>query len=274
MRKINAFLSIVLLTMSSSLVGQSITKLDTKGYHVKFADDNRILVTSDSYTGIKVVDLNSNKETVLSDARKAGKAIYIDGKVVFGDRTSATSLDLTGGQKVTIEKSRKTSLRQAALKMNTSSSKKIGTELLAVNSINKLTAIELVYTDGTSKVIKPLGKDAQYLQTEISPNGQFILVKQYAGNGYLMNNKGKMIVDLGYMERPTWAGNDYITFQVTKDNGDKITSSDVYKVGINSRVRTNLTSNFSKMAMEPSSNSDGSSIIFNTENGGIYLITE
>lgn len=274
MKKINIFLAVVFLTVSSAVLGQTITKLETKGYHAKFADDSKLLITTDSYTGLRVVDLVSKKEIVLSDARKSGKAIFVDGKVFFGDRTSATSINIDGSGKNTIEKTKKTSLRQAALAMNTSISKKKGTELVGVNSINKLTAIELIYADGTSKVIKPLGKGAQYLQTEISPNGKFILVKQYGGNGYLMSNKGEMIVDLGYMERPTWAGDDYITFQVTKDNGDIITSSDVYKVGINSRVRTNLTTKFSKIAMEPSSNSDGSKIVFNTDEGEIYVITK
>ncbi len=274
MRKINTLIIIALLTISSALVGQNITKLDTKGYHVKFADNSKILVSTNSYTGVRVVDLNTKKETILSDARKSGKAIYVDGKVIFGDKTSATSINIDGSGKKTIEKLKKTSLRQVAFQMNESASKKISSELLVANSIDKLTAIELVYADGTSKIIRPLGKDAKYLQTEISPNGQFILVKQYGGNGYLMSNKGEMIVDLGYMERPTWAGNDFVTFQVTKDNGDIITSSDIYKVGINSRVRTNLTTKFSKIAMEPSSNSDGSKILFNTDDGEIYLITK
>ena len=274
MKKISAFISIALFAMSSALVGQSITKLDTKGFHVQFADDSNLLVTTDSYTGVRVVDLNSEKETVLSEARKSGKAIFIDGKVVFGDKTSATSINVNGNEKKTIERNRKTSLRQVAHQMNASSSKKQGAELVSANSINKLTAVELVYADGTSKIIKPLGENAQYLQTEISPNGKFIVLKQYGGNGYLMSDKGEMIVDLGYMERPKWAGNDYVTFQVTKDNHDKITESDIFKIGINSRVKTNLTAKFSKIAMEPSSNSDGSKIVFNTEDGEIYLITK
>ena len=274
MKKISTFISIVILTMSSALVGQTITKLDTKGYHVQFADDANLLITTDSYTGIKVVDVKSSKEIILSDARKSGKAIFIDGKVVFGDKTSATSVNINGSEKKTIERDRKISLRQAAYQMNTSASKKIGAELVAAKSINKLTAVELVYADGTSKIIKPLGENAQYLQTEISPNGKFIVLKQYGGNGYLMSDKGEMIVDLGYMERPKWAGNDYVTFQVTKDNHDKITESDIFKIGINSRVKTNLTAKFSKIAMEPSSNSDGSKIVFNTEDGEIYLITK
>jgi hypothetical protein len=260
--------------MNIALVGQTITKLDTKGYHVKFADDNTILVSTDSYTGLRAVDLKSSKETILSDARKSGKAIFVDGKVVFGDRTSATLVNLDGKEAVTVQKTKQKSLRQVAFEANKKAVKKNSNELISANSINKLTAVELVYVDGTSKIIKPLGKNAQYLQTEISPNGKFIVLKQYGGNGYLMNSKGEMIVDLGYMERPKWAGNDYVIFQVTKDNGDIITTSDVYKVGINSRVRVNLTSKFSKIAMEPSSNSDGSKIVFNTADGEIYLITE
>lgn len=274
MKKINTLMFIALIAMSSSLIGQNIVKLDVKGYHTKFAGNDNILVSTDSYNGVKAVDLETNKETVLSDAPKSGKAIYLDGKVVFGDKLSATSINIDGSGKKTIEKSKKTSLRQAAFQMNDKSSKKSSSELIAANSIDKLTAIELVYADGSSKIIKPLGKGAQYLQTEISPNGKFIIVKQYGGNGYLMSNKGDMIVDLGYMERPTWAGNEFVAFQITKDNGDNITSSDIYTVGINSRVRTNLTSKFSKIAMEPSSNSDGSKIVFNTDEGEIYLINK
>ncbi|MCK5906104.1 MAG: hypothetical protein KAG37_00855 [Flavobacteriales bacterium] len=274
MKNINIFIAVVLLSVSSTLVGQNITKLETKGYHVTFADDNKILVTSDSYTGLRVVDLKSSKEVVLSDARKSGKALFVDGKVVFGNRTSATLVDLDGKGAVTVEKTKQKSLRQAAFETNSSSSKKSSSELISANSINKLTAVELVYADGTSKIIKPLGENAQYLQTEISPNGKFIVLKQYGGHGYLMSDKGEMIVDLGYMERPKWAGNDYVTFHVTKDDHDKITQSDIFKIGINSRVKTNLTAKFSGIAMEPSSNSDGSKIVFNTIDGDIYVITK
>ncbi len=267
-------MSIVLFAVSSTLMGQNITELGIKGFHATFADDSKLLITTDNYTGLKSVDLKTKKENILSDARRAGKAIVIDNKIIFGDRTSATIMDLDGKKIKTVEKKRETSFRQVAFKENVSIAKKGSSDLVSANSINRLSAIELVYADGTSKIIKPLGSDVQYLQTEISPNGKFILIKQYGGNGYLMSNKGEMIIDLGYMEAPKWAGNDAVVFQVTKDNGDIITDSDIYKVGINSRVRTNLTVNFSKIAMDPSANSDGSKIVFNTDQGELYLITK
>ncbi|MCK5824715.1 MAG: hypothetical protein KAG96_04840 [Ichthyobacteriaceae bacterium] len=271
--KINK-IAMLLLLASSTLVGQEITKLNINGYHAKFAEEGKILVTSSNFQGLKVVDVNSKEEIVLSDKARAGKSEFVNGKIYFGNKKSATSVNIDGTETKTVNRTRKTSLLEVASKANKNLNKNSVKQLVEVKSIEKLTALELVYSDGTSKVIKPLKNGARYLQSLISPNKKYILVKQYGGNGYLMKVNGTDVIDLGYMESPAWAGNDEITFQVTKDDSDKITASDIFKVNIYSRVKKNLTAKFSKIAMDPSSNNDGSKIIFNTTDGEVYIISE
>ncbi|MEN8138510.1 MAG: hypothetical protein ABFR62_08750 [Bacteroidota bacterium] len=267
------FLSFLLMIVLAPLNGQTIEKLDKKGYHASFADENNILITNNNYKGLELYNLVSKEEVVLSTELKSGKDVYTENKQIhFTLKQGVVASDFEGNiNSLTVPKKSFSAKETALSELNTSKLAE-ETTILFVKSVNKLTALEIYFSNGSTKIISPLMEGARYLKSEVSPDGKNILIKQYGGNGYVINADGKILVDLGYMERPKWSDTNHIVYQVTKDDGEIITDSDVYEINTGNKEVRNLTIEFNGIAMEPSPSPNGDKLIFNTPEGELYII--
>lgn len=125
----------------------------------------------------------------------------------------------------------------------------------------------------TTENISPFD-DAQYLNLEISPDGQKLAFEVYAGNLYVMNVDGTNLIDLGLANRPNWSPDSkYIVASVSEDNGYNITKGDLYAFSIDGKERINLTANTDLIAQNPNWSPNGDKIAFDVPNkGAVYTI--
>ena len=269
--KINLLLLFVLVITFSN--AQVIEKIEKKGYHALFADDSNLLITADNYKGLLLYNITTNSEVILSSEFKSGKNAYSErDNIYFTIKQGIVESDFNGNINRLIKSDVKFNAKETALLQLRSAKKSSGVTVLFVKSINKLNNLEITYSNGSKVVVSPLVKGTRYLKSQVSPDGKKILIKKYGGNGYVLDIKGNIVSDLGYMERPKWLDNSSIVYQLTTDNGDVILSSDIYEIDVNSKEKVNLTASFEKIALDPDANSTGNQILFNTPEGEIYII--
>lgn len=117
--------------------------------------------------------------------------------------------------------------------------------------------------------------NAQYLNLEISPDGQKLAFEVYGGNLFVMNVDGSNLVDLGKANRPSWSpDSNYLVASISEDNGYNITKGDVFAFSVDGSQKINLTANTDLIAQNPNWSPTGSKIAFDVPTeGAIYSIT-
>tara|TARA_R110000868_G_scaffold410693_4_gene699809 strand:- start:43775 stop:44734 length:960 start_codon:yes stop_codon:yes gene_type:complete len=138
---------------------------------------------------------------------------------------------------------------------------------------NNAIAKGMIPTNSTEN-ISPFD-DAQYLNLEVSPDGQKLAFEVYAGNLFVMNVDGSNLIDLGKANRPSWSPDSrYLVASVSEDNGYNITKGDIFAFSIDGTYRVNLTENSDLIAQNPDWSPIGSKIAFDVpDKGAIYTLT-
>lgn len=117
--------------------------------------------------------------------------------------------------------------------------------------------------------------NAQYLNLQVSPDGQKLAFEVYGGNLFVMNVDGSNLVDLGRANRPNWSPDSkYLVASVSEEDGEDFIESDIIAFGVDGNQKINLTENTDLIAQNPSWSPDGTKIAFDVPtNGAIYSIT-
>ncbi len=157
--------------------------------------------------------------------------------------------------------------------------KEIGTrEKMTTNKLfyvlksNKLAA-GMIPTNSTED-ISPFD-DAQYLNLEVSPDGQKLSFEIYGGNLFVMNIDGTGLVDLGKANRAKWSPDSrYVIAMVADDDGHEYTKSDLVVFSIDGTQKINMTQSSDIVAINPSWSPTGNRIAFdNPRDGNIYVLS-
>ena len=145
-------------------------------------------------------------------------------------------------------------------------------KLFYVLKSNKLAA-GMVPTNSTED-ISPF-EDAQYLNLEVSPDGQKLSFEIYGGNLFVMNIDGTGLVDLGKANRAKWSpDSQYVIAMIADDNGYEYTRSDIVALSVDGSQRVNLTESTDLLATNPDWSPTGNKIAFdNPKDGNIYVLS-
>ncbi len=268
-------------------------------YHPRFMPDGNLLVTTENYNGLGIVDAKTGQFTQLTDMQGAGyyPVISEDGKTILTrsmDKKNFTqniySLNVAS-KKATCLVSGIGHVNQIALyggkamlavdgKAVTKTAIKDFTPTRKMNYNVLVTEEDLkivVYRNGARTVLDPLagkidGVDAQYIWTSLSPDGKKILFC-CADFAYVCDLNGKNLVKLGFMRSPKWRGNTHVVGMLDADDGYYYTSSDIVIVGVDGKGMQQLTPSSNEIKVFPSVSEDGSQVAYHTLDGKIYLMT-
>lgn len=268
-------------------------------YHPRFMPDGNLLVTSEAYNGLALVNVKTGAFTQLTDMQGAGyyPVISEDGKTILTrsmDKASFTqniySLDVAT-KKTTMLLSGIDHVNQMALyggkamvavdgKAVTKTAIKDFTPTRKLNYNVLVTEEDLkiaVYRNGVRTVLDPLagkinGAEAQYVWTSLSPDGKKILFC-CADFAYVCDLNGKNLVKLGFMRSPKWRGNTHVVGMLDADDGYYYTSSDIVIVGVDGKGMQQLTPSSNEIKLFPSVSEDGSQVAYHTLDGKVYLMT-
>jgi len=248
----------------------------TSGFHPRFSKDGGLLFfTAENYQGLKAYDFSSQNVRVLSEDKGAGYGFFqgTDSTKVFYNKTefidqrkknSVCSYNLTTKTSEQLTKP----VRGASLLKSASTA--IKTDLGAIVYIDNQ---QIVYEMGTKKtILSPNGKQSSYLWPVISPDGKKIAYVVAAKGAFVCNLNGKNVVSLGYLHAPQWINNRWIVGMDDRDDGQEVISSEIVAVTVDGLVRQNLTNTSDKKEMYPSVSPAGNQIVFNSNEGGLYMM--
>lgn len=271
---------------------------NTSVYHPKFMPGGEsLLVSSENYAGLGMVNLKTKSYTKITDMVGAGymPAISADGKSVvvrdadyFNQRISIYRIDLATKATVAIEKNishinhialdgnnvtfavngrtfKKSAINGKAVQNNTASTYVTEEDLKMV-----------VYKNGVRTVVDPLStpsRNVSYCWTSMSPDKTKLLFVA-GNNAYVSDLKGGNLVKLGPIHAPVWRGNDYVVAMLDKDDGHMYTASDIVIIKAEKgAMMQQLTPVSSEIKMYPTVSEDGSKIAYHTTDGKLYVMT-
>ncbi len=270
-------------------------------FHPVFTPDGQsLLVTSENYNGLGLIDIKSQSFNKLTDMAGAGykATISADGSTVIareihGDEQLVSLYSINVASKAVTPIAKKVEHFNTVTMENgvatyalngATISKQVVKEAATTKAITPtrkrafVTEEDLklvIYRDGQRTVVDPFSTpeyDAQYCWSSLSPDGTKLLFVS-RNNAFVSDLDGSNVVDLGAIHSPVWRGNDYVVAMLDKDDGHKFTSSEIVIVDVKGKVMQQLSQTSSEIKMFPSVSPDGSQIAYHTIDGNIYIMT-
>lgn len=256
-------------------------------------DSRNLLVTGDGYEGLSVLDTRRGRLRVITNEPGAGyePAVTTDGNRVLyrsdsfeNNRkyTSVYSFDMASRTKeILVDKERGVlppSVSGDAILLKADGMMRVeqsGKMLLKGTGGETFLVIEemkpVLYHGEERKPLMPNG-DGFYIWASLSPDGTMILYNYQGRNTYISDTSGKVLYDLGRINAPEWLGNTLVIGMDDKDDGHRITGSELVYYSLTEKERRILTVTENRSEMFPIPFGGGKKIAFSTDNGEIYVM--
>lgn len=266
-------------------------------YHPRFMPDgNTLMVSSENYDGLGLVDISAGTYLHLTSMPGAGyeTAVSEDGKTIITREVNPIE-QIVNLYKINLKDMSMSPLLSEAEHINsvnltngevTVSQRGMAVRCKAADAVYTLAAKKdvyvtvedlklVVYVNGVRSVVDPLTTedyDAPYCWASLSPNSEKLLF--VSGNdAYVSNLDGSGLVNLGLVHAPVWRDNDYVVGMADEDDGHVFTKSEIVIVKSDGTSRQQLTADDGVLKMHPSVSSDGNKIAYHTGDGKIYLMS-
>lgn len=305
------YLILTLMTLSAASFGAGAQTLKVKSierinvepttgtFHPVFTPDGgSLILTSEGYDGLSVMNLQTKAIKRLSDARGAGymPALSADGTVVVAREINPTeqtmslmSIDLQSAistpldqniahaNTLKLDRGSLTLASDGKIKARSVGSRKIRAAAVARVADIFLTEEDLklaLYVNGVRRVIDPLStadNDVNYCWSSLSPNKDKIVF--VAGKyTYTCNLDGSNLKNIGEIHAPVWYDNEIVIGMNDTDDGHRLVASDIVAVKADGLGRQQLTQSSNELKMFPSVSPDGTKVAYHTTEGKLYII--
>ena len=239
-------------------------------YHAVFSPSGDYLLTSaEDYVGLQRHDLQTGKQTRLSDARGAGYGVRIsrDGKQItarryeYRNNQRFTAIDRINARSGKTQEVRRIARQQVA-----------PVEENAEQVYVTTNGFEMTVHKGSSKtVIRPNG-DESYFWCSVSPDGNHLMYVTAHHGAFVCNIDGTNPRSVGTMNAPQWIDNENIIGMIDTDDGDFVIQSVLLVKNIHTPDNMQVLNTGQKVAMYPAVSADGKRIAFNNNKGQIFIM--
>lgn len=269
-------------------------------FHPRFMPDGKtLLVTSEGYDGLALVDIATGKYNMLTTFPGAGWCAEIseDGKTIITRSIDGVSLS-QNIYALDVASKRLTPVMENVGHINNVGFSR-GVATIGINGVGVAKQVAkvstlvapknnvfvtnenlklAVYVNGVRNMLDPLAGqfedwDPLYAWSSLSPDGKRILFycKQDA---YVCDLNGKNVVKVGHIQGPQWCGNDYVVGMNDEHDGYYNTKSDIVICKVDGTGLQQLTSSSDKeIKMYPAVSADGKKIAYHTESGKLFVMT-
>lgn len=291
----------ILQAQSIKLKEEKVLNLPETGEHFfpRFATGSSVIYfTRAYYQGIESFNLTSNELKVITSepgsgfeyqfTLDGGKIFYRTDKFIKGKKYSdIKSLDLLTNKTELIE-SEKRNLSTPKILRSGDCIFKSDADITVNNK--KLKSIQLniipqdtmlFYSDnnlilllnGEKKVFKPLG-DGSYLWSSFSPDKSKILFTLMGKGTYVTDLDGTVLLELGEANAPKWSPDgNWIAYMNDKDDGQKVTSSDIMLISSDGKEKIQLTTGDDLHEQFPEWSPSSDAIVCHSSDGKIIYLT-
>ena len=268
-----------------------------QAFHPRFMPDGKtLLVTSEAYDGLAIVDMEKGTYNSLTDMDDAGwlPAISEDGQTILTRCKSEADLSHTvytldvATKNLTVVAENIEHVNNLGFDNGVATIgiggkavvKTVSRTLTPVRQANNVLATSedlnlVVYKNGVRTVLNPCAgkvENDQYFWVSLSPDKSRILFFCNT-NAYICNLDGSNLVKVGRVKSPQWRGNDHVVGMNDEHDGYFITKSDIIICRTDGSQMQQLTPASSEIKMFPSVSADGSQIAYHTGDGKIYVMT-
>lgn len=264
---------------------------DMSYYHPKFDQTgSRLLLTSENYKGLDLLDLESGKIYRISESEGAGYSpvftrdnyvVYTDHEFIQNRRfTRLHSWDPLSGETSLLEPASRNLSHPMVwensllLKVNgqlKSVSPDSGSEISSDGLFTGIEDRQLVLYHGETRLVIQPYEDESYIWPSVSPDRKHILAYAMGKGTFICDLTGMLLSEPGRIEAPVWVGNDYITGMLTRDDGHQILESRLVLANPLTGEQV-VISPKGLIAMHPAVSLKAGRIAFHTPQGEIYLI--
>ncbi|MDX9727886.1 MAG: hypothetical protein RBT50_01360 [Bacteroidales bacterium] len=292
---------IVILLLSAEVHPQSIKVRSVKNVTPGTGDSyllagvvpgsGHLLLAGEGYDGLSMLDPRRGSVTVVSNETGAGyePSATADGSKIFyrsdsfsenRKYSSVWCYDIpTGDKEVLVEKGRDVippAVAGNSVLLVSASEARIEQRGIALKSGNDRSFVVIeemmpvLYRGGEKKRLMPNG-EGFYIWASLSPDGTRILYNYQGRGSFICDTDGKILHDLGRINAPKWFNDRLVIGMDDKDDGHRITSSELVFYSLGDKKMKVLTATPQRSEMFPFA-AGKRKIAFCTDNGEIYLM--
>lgn len=250
-----------------------------------------LLVAGEGYNGLTLLETRRGEIRTISNEPGSGyePSVTADGRTVFYrsdsfiDNRKFSSVYgyniPTGNRELLVDKGRgvtppAVSGNSVLLKSDTETRIEQRGPALKSSAESSYVVIEemmpVLYKGGERKPLMPNG-EGYYIWASLSPDGTMILYNYQGRGSYICDTEGKILHDIGIINAPKWFNDRIVIGMDDKDDGHRITSSELVYYSLGDKKKTILTSTADRSEMFPMA-AGNRRIAFCTDNGEIWIM--
>jgi len=267
-------------------------KLTQKGMYPSMnVTGNKLLFTSDGYTGLSLLDLSTKQMTEITKDAGAGYEPQFapdDSKIYFRKTSFVDNRKYNAVSEFELKSGSEKELLSPQRSLNKMQTLKNGVIAFSGKNLLRATTVKsnqtpvfvtanedlkiLVYNNKL-QFLNPLNMpESRYIWVSLSPDSKKILFTAAGKGTFICDLNGKILHSLGYLNAPVWFNDNYVVGMEDKDDGQQIISSKIVMISVDKKSKT-VISDEKSIAMYPTASGNANRIAYHTENSEIELVT-